>query len=99
MTGTLLRLAAVLFLLVVGLVSVTTTSKNTSNNRASSTQSAPQIESPAKWEYRMVNGASPQLMLDQANQLGNESWKLVTVVQVVTDNRYHWLAVLKRPKR
>jgi hypothetical protein len=99
MTGTILRLAAVLFILVVALLSVTRTAKNPSDALANSAPSAPRSETPVIWEYRTVNAGSQQLIVDNANQLGGESWELVSIAQVENDNRYKWVAFFKRKKQ
>ena len=98
MTGTILRLASVFFILIVGVLSVTTASKNPSSLLAGNAPSAP-ASVPVTWEYRTLDGATPQLLADQANKLGGESWEAVSVVQDVSDSHHRWVALLKRPKR
>jgi hypothetical protein len=98
MTGTILRLASVFFILLVGVLSLTTASKNPSNLLAGSAASAP-ASVPVTWEYRTLDAPTPQLLADQANKLSSESWEVVSVVQDVADSHHHWVAILKRPKR
>jgi hypothetical protein len=47
-----------------------------------------------QWEYKMVNAASEQDVVDQANQLGAQGWELVSVVRVTGSPA--WRAFFKR---
>jgi hypothetical protein len=94
MTGSILRLAAVVFILVVGVLSITRTDKSSNAISANNTSPASKGESPSTWEYRMVNGVSLQEVMENANKLGSESWELVNV----TRNEQQWVAFLKRAK-
>lgn len=99
MTGTILRLASVFFILVVGLLSVTTSSRSSNNLLATTTAALPANELPATWEYRTLDAPTPQLLADQANKLGSESWEVVSVVQDLADSHHRWVAMLKRVRR
>lgn len=57
----------------------------------------PFTPSTQQWEYQVINAASEQDVIDQANALGAQEWELVSVVQVPgTTNT--WRAFFKRPK-
>lgn len=55
--------------------------------------------SSGPWEYTMATAASPQDLLAKANKLGSEHWEMVNTTQVLTDNRYQWVAFFKRLKQ
>ena len=97
MTGTILRLASVFFILVVGILSITT-SKNSSRFTVKNPPAVAANESPATWEYRTLDGATPELLADQANKLASESWEMIDIEQDVADSRHHWVGLLRRMK-
>jgi aryl-alcohol dehydrogenase-like predicted oxidoreductase len=47
-----------------------------------------------QWEYKLISAASEQDVIDQANQLGIQGWKLVSVVRVSASPA--WRAFFKR---
>jgi len=98
MTGTILRLASVFFILVVGLLSFTTF-KNSSNLHGKATTAVSANDSPATWEYRTIDDATPELLASQASKLAGESWEMIDMEQDVADSHHHWVGLLKRVKR
>lgn len=63
---------------------------------ALSVSAAPVTNEAQEWEYKMINARSEQDVIDQANQLGAESWEMVSVVRV--SGTPAWRAFFKRPK-
>jgi hypothetical protein len=64
---------------------------------ALNTSSAPENTEVEDWEYKMITAPTEQDVLNQANELGADSWELVSVVHVT--NPSAWKAFFKRPKR
>jgi hypothetical protein len=101
MTTTILRPAAFLFTLGVMLLSLTVVSTNADRSGGIGASKVPVAQanvSVITWEHRIITAKDPQALADRANQLGSESWELVSVVQVLNDSRYSWAGFLKRPK-
>ena len=99
MTGTILRLASVFFILVVGLLSFTTF-KNSNNLHGKSPATVSASESAERtYEYRVLDGRTPEHLAAQANQLASESWEMIDIEQDVADGNHHWVGLLKRAKR
>src|SRR5215471_3560029 len=98
MTGTILRLASVFFILVVGILSITT-SRNPGTFHEKNPAAVSANESTAIWEYRTLAGATPELLAAQANKLATESWEMIDIEQDVADSQHHWVGLLRRVKR
>jgi len=47
-----------------------------------------------RWEYKLINAVSEQDVIDQANQLGTQSWEMVSIVRVTGTPA--WRAFFKR---
>jgi hypothetical protein len=64
---------------------------------ALNTSGAPDSTEDKDWEYKMIAAPTEQEILNQANELGADSWELVSVVRV--SNPTAWKAFFKRLKK
>jgi hypothetical protein len=54
-----------------------------------------------KWEYMELTRKTEAFLLNDMNQLGEEGWELVTVLQrreAKMGESYSWTAIMKRPR-
>lgn len=59
--------------------------------------SPPPPSEEQQWEYKMITATAEQDVIDQANQLGEQNWELVSVVRVT--GAPAWRAFFKRLKK
>jgi hypothetical protein len=77
-------------------VTGSTNGRSHSQTIALNVSAAPTISEEQQWEYKTINAASEQDVVDQANQLGSQNWEMVSVVKV--SGTPGWRAFFKRPK-
>jgi len=77
-------------------VIVTGSAKGRSHSQALAltVSEAPVTGEETSWEYKLISAASEQEVMDQASQLGAQSWELVSVVRV--SGLPPWRAFFKR---
>ena len=80
-------------------VTVTGTANGRSHSQtiALNVSSPPLTEEEQQWEYKMISATSEQDVVDQANQLGEQNWEMVSVVRVTGSPT--WRAFFKRAKK